>query len=76
MGIVVFVDVADASFDQGVVDAGVGQFCDRWVLFYFIEITQQIAAPRSRLMLVAVFLDQFFKFLIMVHSNSLPFSYR
>ena len=42
------------------------------VCFHFFEITEQVAAPGSRLMQVAIFFNNVFKFLIMVHSNSLP----
>jgi hypothetical protein len=76
MSVVVFVNVANTGLYKNVVEAGVGKFRDRRVALNLIEIAEQVAAPGPRLMQVAVFFDQLFEFLIMVHSNSLPFSYR
>ena len=73
--IAIFVNVAHARFHNRVVQAGMGKLCDRRIGLYLFKIAQQIAAPRTRLVQVAIFLDEGFEFLIIVHSSSLPFPY-
>ena len=55
-------NVANPGFHQDVVHAGVRELGDGRIFLDFLEVAEQVAAPRARLMLVPVVLDEFFKF--------------
>jgi hypothetical protein len=71
--IVVYVDISDAGFYEYVIETRMSQPGDARILFDFIEISEQIAAPRLALVQISVLLNECLEFLVMVHARSSPF---
>ena len=72
MRIVFFMDVARADFDDGVVEARMGELGDEWIGLHLFQVTEQISLPGPRLMHVPILLDEVLEFLILVHSREPP----
>ena len=71
--VAVLMNVAHAPLHDRIVRARMGELGNRWIGFHLFQVAEQVAAPRTRLMHVAIFLDESFEFLI-VHWSSLPLS--
>ncbi len=75
MGIVFFMDVANACFHNDVVHPSMGEFCDGRIALDLFQVAEKIAAPGKRSVQISILFNELFKFHVMVHSSSLPCSY-
>ena len=71
--VAVLMNVAHAPLHDRIVRPRMGELGYRWIGFHLFQVAEQVAAPRTRLMHVAIFLDESFEILI-VHWSSLPLS--